>query len=357
MKTGALLLGAALAAGIGAAEAQMLPPSGRAPPPEPDVVQSCLGCHGPRGAGVPAGDVPRIAGMSQYYIAKQLRSYAEGTRRDPEMEAVVRSMSPEDIALVATYFAQVDAPPVQGGSTAAPAGAAEMGRQLATLGSAELRVPACNNCHGPGGEGEPPAIPYLAGQGANYLIASMTAWRSGVRRNDEGDQMAVIARALSPEAVVAVARYYASLSPPPPGPLDLLAFPAGGTEGVAPRAASPGVRAAAAQPAVGERRVPAIDRAAGDPARGRAILASGVHGCAGCHSIPGVRGARGVAGPPLGGLAQRGFIAGQLPNRPEVLVAFLLDPPSLVPSTGMPRTHLTRDEALHITAYLRTLDR
>jgi hypothetical protein len=48
----------------------------------------------------------------------------------------------------------------------------------------------------------------------------------------------------------------------------------------------------------------------GDPARGRALIASGVHGCTTCHAVPGMRGVQGVVGPPLSGLARRGFIAG-----------------------------------------------
>ncbi len=94
----------------------------------------------------------------------------------------------------------------------------------------------------------------------------------------------------------------------------------------------------------------------GDPARGRVIIASGAHGCTTCHAIPGVRGVRGVVGPPLDGLARRGFIAGQLPNAPGVLIAFLEDPPSLVPDTGMPNVGLTPEEARHIAAYLYTLE-
>ena len=94
----------------------------------------------------------------------------------------------------------------------------------------------------------------------------------------------------------------------------------------------------------------------GDPARGRVIIASGVHGCTTCHAIPGLRGAQGVVGPPLDGLARRGFIAGQLPNVPGVLVAFLENPPVLVPNTGMPNVGLTPEEARHIAAYLYTLE-
>jgi cytochrome c2 len=94
----------------------------------------------------------------------------------------------------------------------------------------------------------------------------------------------------------------------------------------------------------------------GDAARGRALIASGVHGCTTCHTIPGIRGVQGVVGPPLEGLARRSFIAGQLPNVPGVLIVFLEDPPTLVPNTGMPHVGLTPEEARHMAAYLYTLE-
>lgn len=93
----------------------------------------------------------------------------------------------------------------------------------------------------------------------------------------------------------------------------------------------------------------------GDAARGFTLVSSGAYGCAACHVIPGIRTPRGVAGPALGGMAQRGFIAGQLPNKPGVLVAFLQNPPALVPATGMPNVGLTTEQAKHIAAYLYTL--
>jgi cytochrome c2 len=92
----------------------------------------------------------------------------------------------------------------------------------------------------------------------------------------------------------------------------------------------------------------------GDPARGRAIVAGGAYGCTACHTIPGLA-PRGVVGPPLAGMARRAFIAGQLPNKPELLVAFLQNPPALVPNTGMPDVRLGLDEARDVAAYLYTL--
>jgi hypothetical protein len=55
-------------------------------------------------------------------------------------------------------------------------------------------------------------------------------------------------------------------------------------------------------------------------------------------------------------MAERAFVAGQLPNRPDVLVAFLQDPPSLVPATGMPDVRLSLEDARHVAAYLYTLE-
>jgi cytochrome c len=93
----------------------------------------------------------------------------------------------------------------------------------------------------------------------------------------------------------------------------------------------------------------------GDPARGRAIVAGGAYGCTGCHAIRGMGAPYGVVGPPLDGMASRAFIAGQLPNTPDVLVAFLQNPAALVPATAMPDVRLGLAQARDIAAYLYTL--
>lgn len=78
-------------------------------------------------------------------------------------------------------------------------------------------------------------------------------------------------------------------------------------------------------------------------------------GCGVCHAIPGIPGAIGIVGPPLDGFGRRPLIAGSLPNRPEILVRFILDPPALVPATAMPRLPLDSQDARDIAAYLTTL--
>jgi cytochrome c1 len=91
----------------------------------------------------------------------------------------------------------------------------------------------------------------------------------------------------------------------------------------------------------------------GDPARGRQAMEA--IGCGACHRIPGVRNARTMVGPPLDAYAQRGYVAGRLPNRPANLVAWLKDPPAVSPGTAMPNLGLTEAQARDMAAYLYTL--
>lgn len=75
-------------------------------------------------------------------------------------------------------------------------------------------------------------------------------------------------------------------------------------------------------------------------------------GCGSCHSIPGVDWPQGSAGPALDGLAARALIAGRLPNRPDVLAAYIRNAPALIPGSGMPAMPVSQDEARDIAAYL-----
>lgn len=93
------------------------------------------------------------------------------------------------------------------------------------------------------------------------------------------------------------------------------------------------------------REMPLADAANG---RDEALAA----GCGACHAIPGIDWPRGTVGPPLDNMEARGLIGGQLPNRPDVLAAYVRDAPSLVPGTGMPAVPITTEQARDIAAYL-----
>lgn len=75
-------------------------------------------------------------------------------------------------------------------------------------------------------------------------------------------------------------------------------------------------------------------------------------GCGSCHTIPGVRWPQGKVGPSLEGLVDRGMIAGKLPNRPDVLAAYIRNAPALVPGSGMPAMPVSAAEARDMAAYL-----
>jgi sulfur-oxidizing protein SoxX len=106
--------------------------------------------------------------------------------------------------------------------------------------------------------------------------------------------------------------------------------------------------------ACGDPSGPVRTIAGADPARGLAVMER--VGCATCHALPGIEWPKGRAGPPLKGFGTRTMIAGRLPNQPEVLIAWLIDPPSLAPGTAMPPSPISESEARDIAAYLYTLN-
>lgn len=110
------------------------------------------------------------------------------------------------------------------------------------------------------------------------------------------------------------------------------------------------ITAWATQDRIGE---PAVAVADGDPRLGRDAMRD--FGCISCHSIPGVTGADAWVGPPLDKWAERRYIAGRVPNEPDTLIRFLIDPKYVDPESAMPVTGVSEEEARHIAAYLYTL--
>lgn len=92
-----------------------------------------------------------------------------------------------------------------------------------------------------------------------------------------------------------------------------------------------------------------------DAARGK--LAIERVGCGSCHTIEGVRWPQGRAAPELRGLARRAMIAGHVPNRPDLLAAFVRNAPAIAPGTTMPAMPLSEQESRDIAAYLYEVGR
>jgi cytochrome c553 len=165
----------------------------------------CAQCHAFNGASDGSGAFPRIAGQSAYYLAKQLRDLRSDVRVNAIMSPIAKALTPDDIADVAAYYAALH-PPFPPLRNPEPA-LVKLGEQLAKVGSAARSIQACDNCHGPGGAGEPPAIPYLAGQYAPYVALEMRMWQRGFRKNSP-NEMAQVAKLLDEQEIAAVAAYY-----------------------------------------------------------------------------------------------------------------------------------------------------
>ena len=92
----------------------------------------------------------------------------------------------------------------------------------------------------------------------------------------------------------------------------------------------------------------------GEAENGHALIRA--YGCDACHTIPGVPGADRLVGPSLAGLSRRMMLGGVLPNTPENLVRWIIDPPTYAPGTAMPVLGVTDRDARDIAAYLLTLE-
>ena len=91
----------------------------------------------------------------------------------------------------------------------------------------------------------------------------------------------------------------------------------------------------------------------GNAARGKELIR--FYGCGSCHTIPRVTGAEASVGPSLQGIATHAYIAGVLPNQPENMIRWIMNPPGVDDKTAMPNLRVTATDARDIAAYLYTL--
>ena len=113
--------GSADAAGAAVVAQAGAPDTAAAPAPAPiaavvgnaarggQKVQMCQGCHGIDGwrtAYPEVYNVPRLAGQHAAYLAVALKAYRSGERGHSTMRAIAASLSDQDIADVAAYYAQ-----------------------------------------------------------------------------------------------------------------------------------------------------------------------------------------------------------------------------------------------------------
>ena len=67
---------------------------------------TCVACHGP--AGVSSNPMwPNLAGQQEMYLAKQIKAFRDGARKDPLMSPMVAALSDADVADLAAYYASL----------------------------------------------------------------------------------------------------------------------------------------------------------------------------------------------------------------------------------------------------------
>src|SRR3546814_17201484 len=86
-----------------------------------DRLWSCASCHGAQGEG--HDDIPRLAGLPDGYIAKQLADFTAGKRDNDTMTMVARQLNPAEMEDIGRYYGSLPttstARPVLGGDMAA----------------------------------------------------------------------------------------------------------------------------------------------------------------------------------------------------------------------------------------------
>ena len=202
----------ALSLGLGvAARAQEAKP-GDAGAGEKKIAM-CEGCHNlPRyQASFPEiYKVPMIAGQNAKYIATALVGYRKGERKHPTMRAIAGSLSDQDIADVAAYYAQLGGAAGSAASAASTAPALAPSPQVAAL----LTKGNCVSCHGSNFSAPiDPSYPKLAGQHADYLFVALKAYQTDhnplMGRNNA--IMMGMARPFTHPEIKAIAAYLGSL--------------------------------------------------------------------------------------------------------------------------------------------------
>ena len=179
------IAGALLAAGCGA------PGASRGQ----SVFNTCVPCHGADAGGIPRLRTPAIAGLPEWYIARELRNFAADVRgahpddmEGHRMRPMARTLwHPGDLDAVARYVAALPAVPA---AHTLPGGDVANGRmRFSTI---------CQTCHGPDGRGNvATGAPKLVGQWDWYLVAQLDKFHSGMRGTHPADTLGAQMRAMS----------------------------------------------------------------------------------------------------------------------------------------------------------------
>lgn len=166
----------------------------------------CIGCHGIAGyqSSFPqVHKVPMISGQAESYIVAALLAYKTGERKHPSMRGIAGSLSEQDMAdLAAFYASHVSKPAAQTPKPASP--------KVAAL----IEKGGCTACHGVNfNKPIAPGYPKLGGQHADYLFVALKSY-TVENKNVVGRANAVmggIAKQYTPAEMREIANYLGSI--------------------------------------------------------------------------------------------------------------------------------------------------
>lgn len=173
------------------------------------AANACFTCHGLQGQGDGVG-TPRLAGLDQGYLQKQMEDYAAGLRPDDIMTQVSKNLDHDGRRAVAAYYAAMPAPDGDAALTGPPPA-------LWLVGDQARGIVACGSCHGAQGQGGGGGNPAVSGQPAPYTLEQIDRWKSGKRRNDPRGVMAAAVQHLTDAEARAIAGWL-SAQPAAPAP-------------------------------------------------------------------------------------------------------------------------------------------
>jgi len=164
---------------------------------------ACASCHGENGEGNKTFNAPQLAGLSQWYLTRQLQYYQNKTRGDDDrnpsgqqMQAMSALLPDENtVKNVAAYLSSLPTISPSPSDEKSPVGNAIKGKDLYTN---------CAYCHGKQGQGNYTTnAPKLAGQHSWYLKQQLLNYRQGIRGSNYhdlyGGQMQLMSKTLYDE--------------------------------------------------------------------------------------------------------------------------------------------------------------
>jgi cytochrome c553 len=165
----------------------------------------CSACHGEDGNSlVPM--FPKIAGLQEEYIVKQLRDFKSGRRKSDIMAPVVAALKSEDFLPLGSYFSSQK---MKAGE-ADDKKLADLGKLVFFDGNEDSGLPACVGCHQAQGAGHL-IYPRIGGQHGTYVSQQLKNFSAGDRSNDVSRFMRVVAKRMTDEEINAVSAYVATL--------------------------------------------------------------------------------------------------------------------------------------------------